>query len=184
MLFRVPVPLGTAANEMLNACRGLGRKHHDFVTVYATCLLGSDMPRRRPGFRQCQLHRKTRERETVRAGPIILVGSTTPPIWVAPEKRWVASPTDGGDFPDYLGTVPPKKPHHLSVVTKSPCVSSGISENPQLCSASCFLPSERIATCRFSTIPDASLLLSTIHKPITSDIPTACGFLRHSLTRY
>ena len=30
----VPVPLGAAANEMLNACRGLGLEHHDFVTVY------------------------------------------------------------------------------------------------------------------------------------------------------
>jgi 3-hydroxyisobutyrate dehydrogenase-like beta-hydroxyacid dehydrogenase len=30
----VPVPLGAAANEMLNACRGLGLDHHDFVTVY------------------------------------------------------------------------------------------------------------------------------------------------------
>ena len=30
----VPVPLGAAANEMLNACRGLGLSHHDFVTVY------------------------------------------------------------------------------------------------------------------------------------------------------
>jgi 3-hydroxyisobutyrate dehydrogenase-like beta-hydroxyacid dehydrogenase len=30
----VPVPLGAAANEMLNACRGLGLAHHDFVTVY------------------------------------------------------------------------------------------------------------------------------------------------------
>lgn len=30
----VPVPLGAAANEMLNACRGLGLTHHDFVTVY------------------------------------------------------------------------------------------------------------------------------------------------------
>lgn len=30
----VPVPLGAAANEMLNACRGLGLEHQDFVTVY------------------------------------------------------------------------------------------------------------------------------------------------------
>jgi 3-hydroxyisobutyrate dehydrogenase-like beta-hydroxyacid dehydrogenase len=30
----VPVPLAAAANEMLNACRGLGLEHHDFVTVY------------------------------------------------------------------------------------------------------------------------------------------------------
>lgn len=30
----IPVPLGAAANEMLNACRGLGLDHHDFVTVY------------------------------------------------------------------------------------------------------------------------------------------------------
>jgi 3-hydroxyisobutyrate dehydrogenase-like beta-hydroxyacid dehydrogenase len=30
----VPVPLGAAANEMLNACRGLGLSEHDFVTVY------------------------------------------------------------------------------------------------------------------------------------------------------
>jgi 3-hydroxyisobutyrate dehydrogenase-like beta-hydroxyacid dehydrogenase len=30
----VPVPLGAAANEMLNACRGLGLEHHDFVAVY------------------------------------------------------------------------------------------------------------------------------------------------------
>jgi 3-hydroxyisobutyrate dehydrogenase-like beta-hydroxyacid dehydrogenase len=30
----VPVPLGAAANEMLNACRGLGLDHHDFVAVY------------------------------------------------------------------------------------------------------------------------------------------------------
>ncbi len=30
----VPVPLGAAANEMLNACRGLGLDHNDFVTVY------------------------------------------------------------------------------------------------------------------------------------------------------
>jgi 3-hydroxyisobutyrate dehydrogenase-like beta-hydroxyacid dehydrogenase len=30
----VPVPLGAAANEMLNACRGLGIDHRDFVTVY------------------------------------------------------------------------------------------------------------------------------------------------------
>jgi 3-hydroxyisobutyrate dehydrogenase-like beta-hydroxyacid dehydrogenase len=30
----VPVPLGAAANEMLNACRGLGLEHNDFITVY------------------------------------------------------------------------------------------------------------------------------------------------------
>jgi 3-hydroxyisobutyrate dehydrogenase-like beta-hydroxyacid dehydrogenase len=30
----VPVPLGAAANEMLNACRGLGLEQHDFVAVY------------------------------------------------------------------------------------------------------------------------------------------------------
>jgi 3-hydroxyisobutyrate dehydrogenase-like beta-hydroxyacid dehydrogenase len=30
----VPVPLGAAANEMLNACRGLGLAEHDFVAVY------------------------------------------------------------------------------------------------------------------------------------------------------
>jgi 3-hydroxyisobutyrate dehydrogenase-like beta-hydroxyacid dehydrogenase len=30
----VPAPLGAAANEMLNACRGLGIDHRDFVTVY------------------------------------------------------------------------------------------------------------------------------------------------------
>ncbi len=30
----VPVPLGAAANEMLNACRGLGLVEHDFVIVY------------------------------------------------------------------------------------------------------------------------------------------------------
>jgi len=30
----VPIPLGAAANEMLNACRGLGLAHHDFVAVY------------------------------------------------------------------------------------------------------------------------------------------------------
>jgi 3-hydroxyisobutyrate dehydrogenase-like beta-hydroxyacid dehydrogenase len=30
----VPVPLGAAANEMLNACRGLGLADHDFVAVY------------------------------------------------------------------------------------------------------------------------------------------------------
>lgn len=37
----VPVPLAAAANEMLNACRGLGLEHHDFVTVYEVyCRLG------------------------------------------------------------------------------------------------------------------------------------------------
>lgn len=30
----VPIPLGAAANEMLNACRGLGLDRNDFVTVY------------------------------------------------------------------------------------------------------------------------------------------------------
>ena len=30
----VPVPLGAAANEMLNACRGLGLDHREFVTVF------------------------------------------------------------------------------------------------------------------------------------------------------
>ncbi|MBZ5528436.1 MAG: NAD(P)-dependent oxidoreductase [Acidobacteriia bacterium] len=30
----VPVPMGAAANEMLNACRGLGLVEHDFVIVY------------------------------------------------------------------------------------------------------------------------------------------------------
>lgn len=30
----MPSPLGAAANEMLNACRGLGIDHRDFVTVY------------------------------------------------------------------------------------------------------------------------------------------------------
>jgi len=30
----VPIPLGAVANEMLNACRGLGLAHHDFVAVY------------------------------------------------------------------------------------------------------------------------------------------------------
>jgi 3-hydroxyisobutyrate dehydrogenase-like beta-hydroxyacid dehydrogenase len=30
----VPAPLGATANEMLNACRGLGLAHHDFVAVY------------------------------------------------------------------------------------------------------------------------------------------------------
>jgi 3-hydroxyisobutyrate dehydrogenase-like beta-hydroxyacid dehydrogenase len=30
----VPVPLGAAANEMLNACRGMGLERHDFVVVY------------------------------------------------------------------------------------------------------------------------------------------------------
>jgi 3-hydroxyisobutyrate dehydrogenase-like beta-hydroxyacid dehydrogenase len=29
-----PAPLGAAANEMLNACRGLGIDHRDFVTVF------------------------------------------------------------------------------------------------------------------------------------------------------
>ncbi len=29
-----PVPLGAAANEMLNACHGLGLSHRDFVTVF------------------------------------------------------------------------------------------------------------------------------------------------------
>jgi 3-hydroxyisobutyrate dehydrogenase-like beta-hydroxyacid dehydrogenase len=30
----VPVPLGAACNELLNACRGMGLAEHDFVTVY------------------------------------------------------------------------------------------------------------------------------------------------------
>jgi 3-hydroxyisobutyrate dehydrogenase-like beta-hydroxyacid dehydrogenase len=30
----VPIPLGAAANEMLNACRGLGLDHREFVTVF------------------------------------------------------------------------------------------------------------------------------------------------------
>lgn len=30
----MPLPLGAASNEMLNACRGLGLQHHDFVTVF------------------------------------------------------------------------------------------------------------------------------------------------------
>jgi 3-hydroxyisobutyrate dehydrogenase-like beta-hydroxyacid dehydrogenase len=30
----MPVPLGAAANELLNACRGLGLEHNDFITVY------------------------------------------------------------------------------------------------------------------------------------------------------
>ena len=30
----LPAPLGAAANEMLNACRGLGLADHDFVAVY------------------------------------------------------------------------------------------------------------------------------------------------------
>ena len=30
----LPVPLGAAANELLNACRGLGLAHYDFVAVY------------------------------------------------------------------------------------------------------------------------------------------------------
>lgn len=30
----VPIPLGAAANEMLNACRGLGLEKNDFITVY------------------------------------------------------------------------------------------------------------------------------------------------------
>src|SRR5215475_6465479 len=29
-----PVPLAAAANEMMNACRGLGIDHHDFVTAH------------------------------------------------------------------------------------------------------------------------------------------------------
>jgi 3-hydroxyisobutyrate dehydrogenase-like beta-hydroxyacid dehydrogenase len=38
----VPVPLGAAANEMLNACRGIGLAHRDFVAVYEVyrCLGG------------------------------------------------------------------------------------------------------------------------------------------------
>jgi 3-hydroxyisobutyrate dehydrogenase-like beta-hydroxyacid dehydrogenase len=34
----VPVPLAAAANELLNACRGLGLEHRDFVTVYEVYL--------------------------------------------------------------------------------------------------------------------------------------------------
>jgi 3-hydroxyisobutyrate dehydrogenase-like beta-hydroxyacid dehydrogenase len=30
----MPLPLGAASNEMLNACRGLGLQHNDFVTVF------------------------------------------------------------------------------------------------------------------------------------------------------
>jgi 3-hydroxyisobutyrate dehydrogenase-like beta-hydroxyacid dehydrogenase len=30
----MPMPLGAAANELLNACRGLGLEHNDFITVY------------------------------------------------------------------------------------------------------------------------------------------------------
>lgn len=29
-----PIPLGAAANEIMNACRGLGIDHHDFVTAH------------------------------------------------------------------------------------------------------------------------------------------------------
>ena len=29
-----PLPLTAAANEMLNACRGMGIDHHDFVVVH------------------------------------------------------------------------------------------------------------------------------------------------------
>jgi 3-hydroxyisobutyrate dehydrogenase-like beta-hydroxyacid dehydrogenase len=29
-----PVPLAAAANEIMNACRGLGIDHHDFVTAH------------------------------------------------------------------------------------------------------------------------------------------------------
>jgi 3-hydroxyisobutyrate dehydrogenase-like beta-hydroxyacid dehydrogenase len=29
-----PAPLGAVANELLNACRGLGIDHRDFVTVF------------------------------------------------------------------------------------------------------------------------------------------------------
>jgi 3-hydroxyisobutyrate dehydrogenase-like beta-hydroxyacid dehydrogenase len=29
-----PVPLAAAANEMMNACRGLGIDHRDFVTAH------------------------------------------------------------------------------------------------------------------------------------------------------
>jgi len=36
-----PTPLIAAANELLNACRGLGIDHRDFVTVYDVyCHLG------------------------------------------------------------------------------------------------------------------------------------------------
>jgi len=41
----LPVPLAAAANEMLNACRGLGLAHHDFVVVY-------EVYRRLGGFAQ------------------------------------------------------------------------------------------------------------------------------------
>lgn len=41
----VPVPLGAAANEMLNACRGMGLDRHDFVVVY-------EVYRRLGGFAQ------------------------------------------------------------------------------------------------------------------------------------
>ena len=40
----VPVPLGAAANEMLNACRGLGLAHHDFVAVYEVYRRMGGMP--------------------------------------------------------------------------------------------------------------------------------------------
>jgi 3-hydroxyisobutyrate dehydrogenase-like beta-hydroxyacid dehydrogenase len=30
----VPLPTAAASNELLNACRGLGIGHHDFVVVY------------------------------------------------------------------------------------------------------------------------------------------------------
>jgi len=39
----VPVPLAAAANEMLNACRGLGIDHRDFVTVFDVYRLLSGM---------------------------------------------------------------------------------------------------------------------------------------------
>lgn len=41
----LPVPLAAAANEMLNACRGLGLARHDFVVVY-------EVYRRLGGFAQ------------------------------------------------------------------------------------------------------------------------------------
>jgi 3-hydroxyisobutyrate dehydrogenase-like beta-hydroxyacid dehydrogenase len=39
-----PVPLAAAANEMMNACRGLGIDHRDFVTAHEVYLrLGGQM---------------------------------------------------------------------------------------------------------------------------------------------
>jgi 3-hydroxyisobutyrate dehydrogenase-like beta-hydroxyacid dehydrogenase len=34
----VPAPLAAAANEMMNACRGLGIDHRDFVTAHEVYL--------------------------------------------------------------------------------------------------------------------------------------------------